>query len=202
MIISILNLKGGTGKTISALALATAAVAAVEDAVVLDADPQSSASLWALVAEDNGDPLPFPVESANIATVKMAAMKDRGVKGKWVFIDCPPSGNVADEAMSAADMVIIPTTPSPADLVKTFVTAETAIARRAFYAILLNRVNKNTLTLRSALSDFEQRKASYFAQTIPRREVLSSFFGNAFDPAELYGYAEVFAEMKEALDGR
>lgn len=200
MIISILNLKGGVGKTTSAIGLATAAVRDGQDVRVLDTDPQSSASLWAMVASDNGDDLPFTVESANIATVRMTAKSLKGNKDTWVFIDCPPNGNVADEAMKAADMVVIPTTPAPADIVKTFETAETVSGRGIFYAILLNRVAKNTLTLKGALSDFERREASYFETMIPRREALATFFGNSFGD-ELFGYDDVFEEIKGALNG-
>lgn len=198
MIVSLLNLKGGVGKTTSAIGLATAAVRAGENVRVFDADPQSSASLWAMVADESGDALPFSVESANIATVRMVGKMLKGKRDTWVFIDCPPNGHVADEAMKAADMVVIPTTSSPADITKTFETAETVSERKIFYAILLNRVAKNTLTLKGALSDFERRDASYFETMIPRREALATFFGNSFGD-ELFGYAEVFEELKGAL---
>lgn len=198
MIVSMINLKGGVGKTTSTIGLATAAVRDGKDVMVFDTDPQSSASLWAMVADERGDALPFSVESANIATVRMVGKKFKGNHGKWVFIDCPPNGNVADEAMRAADMVVIPTTPSPADIVKTFDTAETVSERGIFYAILLNRVAKNTLALKGALGDFEQRDASYFDTMIPRREALATFFGNAFG-SDLFGYDKVFDELKEAL---
>ena len=198
MIISMINLKGGVGKTTSTIGLATAAVRDGKDVRVYDTDPQSSASLWAMVADDNGDPLPFTVESANIATVRTMGRKMKGDPETWVFIDCPPNGNVADEAMKAADIVVIPTTPSPADIVKTFDTAETVSERGIFYAILLNRVAKNTLALKGALGDFEQREASYFETMIPRREALATFFGNSFGD-DLFGYDKVFDELKEAL---
>ena len=110
-----------------------------------------------------------------------------------------PSG-VAYETMKAADMVVIPTTPAPADIVKTFETAETVSGRGIFYAILLNRVATNTLTLNGALSDFERREASYFETMIPRREALATFFGNSFGD-ELFGYDDVFKEIKGALNG-
>lgn len=70
MIVAVVNIKGGVGKTTTAIALATLAARAGLDTVVLDADEQSSASLWAWNAEQDGRPLPFPVESANIATLR------------------------------------------------------------------------------------------------------------------------------------
>ena len=55
MIISTINLKGGVGKTTTAIALATAAVRDGKDVELYDCDPQSSASLWAMMAEEAGD---------------------------------------------------------------------------------------------------------------------------------------------------
>lgn len=98
MIISAMNLKGGVGKTTTAMSLATAAEREGKDVEVYDCDPQSSASFWALLADQNDDSLPFPVTSANLATVRRAGIKYRRDPNKWIFIDCPPNGNIMDEA--------------------------------------------------------------------------------------------------------
>ena len=55
MIISAMNLKGGVGKTTTAMSLATAAEREGKDVEVYDCDPQSSASFWALLADQNDD---------------------------------------------------------------------------------------------------------------------------------------------------
>ena len=58
MIVTIANAKGGVAKTTSAIYLACAYARRFdEEAVILDADPQSSASLWRDMAEDQGEPL-------------------------------------------------------------------------------------------------------------------------------------------------
>lgn len=199
MIISVINLKGGVGKTTTAIALATAALRDGKSVRLLDADQQSSASLWAGVAEENGDPLPFEVEAANLYTVRKVAKDERGTNGTWVFIDCPPNGKVTDEAMLAADLVVIPTTTGPADMMKTIETAETCSANDKYYAILLTRVVPNTLTLKQSLLTLNEREASWFDTTIPQREVLKSFFGNSFGE-DLYGYESVYQEAKEGLE--
>lgn len=199
MIISIINLKGGVGKTTTAIALATAAQRDGKDVEVYDTDPQSSASLWAMSADESGDALPFPVVSANIATVRMAERKCKGDQAKWVVIDCPPNGHVMDEAMRVADMVIVPTTTGPADMVKAFETAETLSSRGIYYAILMTRTVARTLTLRQSLSELEERGASYFDAQIPNREALKNFFGNSFGD-DLFGYERVYEEAKEGLE--
>ena len=65
MIISVINLKGGSGKTTTAMALATAAARHNRNVSVLDTDPQGDATTWAGDAEDAGETLPFTVDSAN-----------------------------------------------------------------------------------------------------------------------------------------
>lgn len=198
MIISTINLKGGVGKTTSAIALATAAARDGKDVELYDCDPQSSASLWAMVAADNGDPLPFPVTSANIATVRVAGKKLKETDDKWLFIDCPPSGHIMDEAMKSSDFVVVPTTTGPADMVKTFETAETLSDRGLFYAVLLTRVIARTLTLKQSLSELDDRNVNYFDNQIPSREGLKNFFGNSFGD-DLFGYEAVYEELKQAM---
>lgn len=198
MIISIINLKGGVGKTTTAIALATAAERDGKAVEVYDTDPQSSASLWAMVSEENGDPLPFDVVSANIATVKSASKRSDGDPDRWIIIDCPPNGHVMDEAMRAADIVVVPTTTGPADMVKAFETAETLSSRGICYAILMTRTVARTLTLKQSMSELEDRNASYFDTQIPNREALKNFFGNSFGD-DLFGYEGVYEEIKEVL---
>jgi chromosome partitioning protein len=198
MIISTINLKGGVGKTTTAIALATAAVREGKDVELYDCDPQSSASLWAMVAEEAGDPLPFPVVSANIATVRMAGRKLGKDPDKWLFIDCPPNGHVMDEAVNASDFIIVPTGSGPADTVKTVEAARTLVMRGAFYGILFCQVAKNTLSYANALSDFKDLELSYFDHQIYRRENLRAFFGNAFGE-DLFGYEVIWEDLKQIL---
>ena len=200
MIISIINLKGGVGKTTTAIGLATAAVRDGKRVQVIDTDAQSSASLWAMTAEESGDPLPFPVVPGNVASVRAIGRgAARGSTDEYVFIDCPPNGRVMDEAMVAADIVIVPTTTGPADVIKAFETADTLGDRNIDYAVLLTRTHARTLTLRQTLSELEERNVSYFDSQIPSREGLKNFFGNCLGD-DLYGYAEAYAEMKEFVE--
>lgn len=194
MIVAIINLKGGVGKTTTAIALATAASRSGMESVVLDADQQSSASLWALAAAEGDDPLPFEVESANIATIR----KVRSKKDRFVVIDCPPNGRVTDEAMAKADFVVVPTTPSAMDMQQTWVTTATLEEAGKLHAILLTRCQPRTLAFKGTLAEIKEKDASAFETHIPQREDVKNFFGSSFGD-DLFGYDSVLREIEEAM---
>src|SRR5215216_2729 len=58
MKVAVVNLKGGSGKTLTSFFLATA-LAERGRTLVVDADPQGSALSWAAGAEEDGGVLPF-----------------------------------------------------------------------------------------------------------------------------------------------
>ena len=192
-IITITTLKGGTGKTTTAMALATAATRDGKIARVFDADPQGSASLWAMSAAQLGERMPFDVAPANRVTIKTLRKGD-----EMVFIDCPPSGTVVDDALAAADYVIVPTTPSSMDMQQTWITAQTAAESGKPFAVLLTCARSKTLSLAAVLQSIQEAGVSCFDARIPLREDVRNYFGHAFG-AELYGYQDVYTELVEAL---
>lgn len=115
MIVTIANAKGGVAKTTSAIYLACAYARRFdEEAVILDADPQSSASLWRDMAEDQGEPLDgVDVRAANLSTLQR--LRRTGSDG-LVIVDAPPQGRLLEASVAAADLVVVPTSDSPLDL--------------------------------------------------------------------------------------
>ena len=194
MIVAITNLKGGVGKTTTTIALACAAAKAGERVRVIDADAQGSATEWGYLAdEEHGEKLPFRIEAANQSSISRLKEKE----GEWVFIDCPPAGKVNDDAIDKADFVVVPTTPSEVDMRQTWTTVVTLADRQIPYAVLVVRADKRTLTFRYLIEALKEEKASYFEAVIPQREDVKNSFGHDF--ADLYGYDDVFKEIKEAL---
>lgn len=101
--------KGGSGKTTLAVNLAVAAAAGGEVVVVVDADPQASASEWKRQREAQ-DPLVTPASAANLTNV-ISLCRDNGAS--LVIIDTPPHTPSAESevrrAIEVADFCIIPT---------------------------------------------------------------------------------------------
>lgn len=190
MIVSIINLKGGVGKTTSAMALAEAATRTGVRAIVLDCDPQASASTWDALVTDEGGDLPFDVRPGNIAVLRRLRDSEDAV----TLIDCPPTGNVTDEAMRVADIVVVPSNPASADIQKTWDTVDALERNGKPYGVLLTKVNRQTRSYRATMRALEERGASVFDAQIPQREDLKNYFGNQFGE-ELFGYARAWDEI-------
>jgi len=113
MIISLASLKGGTGKTSLSVHLAHAIALAGKRVILIDADPQASASDWAAARHDKP---PFPVigmarDTLHRDLADIAADYDHAV------IDTPPRVSaLARSAILASDLVLIPVQPSSYDV--------------------------------------------------------------------------------------
>lgn len=112
-VLSLLNQKGGVGKTTLATNLAVALSQAKKRVLFVDADPQGSGLDWS--AARQGQSL-FPVVGIPKDTIHRE-IKKLGEGYDWVIIDGPPRVYpVAKSAIAASDIVIIPVQPSPYDV--------------------------------------------------------------------------------------
>jgi chromosome partitioning protein len=113
MIITLASLKGGTGKSVLSLHLAHIIALAKRRVVLVDADPQGSASNWAAAREE---PAPFVVVGMARDTLHRdlpALTKDFD----HAIIDTPPRVSaLARSAILAANLVICPVQPSSFDV--------------------------------------------------------------------------------------
>ena len=107
-VIAIINQKGGVGKT----CLATNLASALRDqgrVLLLDCDPQGSASGWAALG-------PQPRLNLAVENVEAGALVRRIRTAiddhQWIVIDCPPGiTRVNADAIRVADVVLIPCKP-------------------------------------------------------------------------------------------
>jgi chromosome partitioning protein len=176
MIITLCNGKGGSGKTTLSVLLGSALVEAGHKVALLDTDPQRTATRW--IEEIGGLELAAPG-------------KDYGA----LFIDTAPrleSKEVSD-SIRRADVVVLVTSPSPADLFTSRDTA-TLIHRegakdRAY--LLFNQVQPGTILARD-LDDMAERSGlPAFNSTLRRRQ--------AYQHAVLMGWKSLPGEAREEL---
>jgi len=113
VIISVINQKGGVGKTTLSISLAAALTGRKMRVLLVDVDPQGSALDWVAV---RGEDVPFaavgmPKPILHLELPKMAKDFDA------IVIDGPPRiYEVARSAVMASDVVLIPVLPSQFDV--------------------------------------------------------------------------------------
>ena len=193
MILSLVHTKGGVGKTTSSVFLACAAAAHGREVVLLDADPQGSASSWADRAAHRGTPLPFPV--VPVGATDLAAAAARGAAG-LVVVDTPPgTAAVIDAAIDAADLVLIPSGAAPADIDRVWPTLDMTTHRPT--AILLTGVDLRTALATGVPEHLVGEGAPVLRTVIRRRQAITEAFGTL--PPRLWDYADVYAELVAAV---
>ena len=136
-VISLINQKGGVGKTTLALHLATAFHHHRHNTVLLDLDPQSSASEW---YDSRPDELP-PVRSIQPARLEKTIEQAREIETDLVILDTAPhTESSALAAARASDLVIIPCQPKIMDLRAMRRTADLIRLVKAPAFVVLNGV--------------------------------------------------------------
>ena len=115
MIVALLNQKGGVGKTTLALHIAGRWAVHGRRVLVIDADPQGSALDWSEQRARAGLPRLFGV--LGLAREMLhRELPDLAQSTDHVVIDGPPRvASIVRSALLAADLVVIPATPSPFD---------------------------------------------------------------------------------------
>ena len=137
--------KGGSGKTTLACALAVAGEAAGLASVLIDLDPQASATRWAdLRTADT--PVVTSAHAPRLTPVLDAA---RAAGAGLAIIDTAPhAADAALQAARAADLILIPCRPSAPDLTAIGASVDLAhIADTTVYGVL------NAAPVRNALVD-------------------------------------------------
>lgn len=176
-IICIANTKGGSGKTTTAANLGGALSARHYSGLLVDADTQNSMCQYAAQAPDD-EPYPVPVISLAAAGNKLHREIRAHVDNyDFILIDCPPHADAPQPlaAMLVADLVIIPSQPSPLDLWAS-VTTEELIENQAMVSNegLKARYLFTRDTPKTAIAGAAREQSGQ----IFRFPVLTSFIGN------------------------
>jgi len=194
--VAVVNLKGGTAKTVTSYFLATA-FSQRGRTLLVDCDPQGSALSWAAAAEEGGGEVPFEVVGMAVRDVHR---RIKGVAGDYehVVLDTPPLElPIVRTALLAADTVLVAIPPTDIDLDRVMATlelvAEVEAVNGLTFRVLLTRVLGTARDGRDARAEMEGMNLPVMGVEIPARVGYSRAFG---EPVEDLGpYDAVAAEI-------
>jgi len=186
------NLKGGVGKTTTAVYLAAAAVTRGHDPVVLvDADRQASSAEWLEERPVEGVTI---VEAPSERTLARAMSNHCGI----AIVDTPPGDErLVQSAVNAADAVVIPTRAGGVEFTRVVVTLE-MIPRSTPRGVVI-------CSARLGTNDLEETIAWWRTEKAPIWGVVPERVGIAAGPeSRLYreGLDEYDKVLRGALRGR
>ena len=194
--ITVCNLKGGTGKTMSSVYLA-AGLSRRGRTLAVDADPQGSLLSWSEEAAAAGAEFRFPVVALPVKDLHRRARHFIG-DYEHMVVDTPPGHQaIVRSAVLAAEAVVIPVQPSLMDLDRLRPTVEllaelAEINDVSVYAVL-TRVRRGTRSARETRTVLKDMGLEVLSAEIPLREAFGMSFG--LEPGTLMEYEEVLGEI-------
>ena len=157
-IIALVNQKGGSGKTTISMQLAGALSRRKGRVLVVDADPQGTATRWAASSEDE-KPFPAAVVGLSAANNKVHREVRKFVDNyDYIIIDCPPAADspVPQSALLVADLALVPIIPSPLDMwaavgIREVISTVSDLNEELRARLIINQCQPNTTLAQEAL---------------------------------------------------
>ena len=200
-VISVIQTKGGTGKTTTTMMVASALVSLGYNVLALDSDKQRSATDW---ADDTGDALGFdvlhvPTERTLQNALDRYTADDYGLD--FIIVDTPPGSNsIVNTASRAADLVLVPTGVSPLDMKRTQATLDAFDGTGIPVAVVLVNVDKREKLLDLAQKTLSANTRAALADTIIPTRSATRKAGSTVPRIETRPFAEWIDLARELTD--
>lgn len=196
MILTIGNKKGGTGKSTTAVYLATA-LAASGRTLLVDGDPQGSILSW---SEEAG--AAFPAGVVQWSTRDLAR-RVQDVAGDYRHVVIDTGRSVTDDdpilrqALMVSDDLVVPCAPSLMDVRELgrvlAMVDDVAAVHEVTPHVLLTKVRAGTTSAREARQGLVDQGVPLMVAQVSLREVYASVWGTAI--TDLGEYADVHTEL-------
>jgi len=148
--ISIISQKGGAGKTTLAIHLAAEAAKSGLSVLILDTDPQATASKWSEWRGPGAEPEVVDCASPPLLPRKIDQAAELGAD--LVIIDTPPHADaMARAACKLADLILVPCRPQAFDLSAVETTADLVrSAAKPAFLVFMSGPQRAPLTYKEA----------------------------------------------------
>ena len=204
VIVSILNQKGGSGKTTLATNIAMGLFREGGRVLLVDTDPQGSARDWRAAWEDNPVPV-IGLDRPTLARDISAVGEDYDI----VIVDgAPQLQEMAAAAIKASDAILIPVQPSPYDIWATSDLVDLIGARqeisegRLQASFVVSRAIRNTRLSKEvfdALSHYSMGTFSSFTSQRVSYAMSASEGRSVFDMEDFNAQLEIHSIIGELM---
>jgi chromosome partitioning protein len=162
-IITVFNQKGGAGKTTLSMQLAGALARRNHKVLVVDSDPQGTATRWSASAPQDKT---FPAAVNGLSAA--GAMVHREVRKfvddyRFIIIDCPPAleSAVPESALLISDIALVPIKALPAELwasvaIRTLIERQQGINDSLQARLVICDLEERTRLARSIMERLEE----------------------------------------------
>jgi len=196
MILVVEAVKGGVGKSTTALYLAEALARQGRNVLVVDADPQGTVFEWDAAAADMGEPLGVTVEAMPSAPVLHRLLPVRAARFDVTVVDCPNRDvAIIDEALAHATLAIIPMPPGVEELRRGRAGLTLAADRGVDYRVLLTLVDLRTSLTQQVVAVLDDEGIPRFRGIVRRRADIAATVGTT-RPVELHDYTHIADELE------
>ncbi len=196
--LALVALKGGVGKTTTAVHLVEAGYRRWGAARLVDADPHGGALAWADSGGEGGPILDSAV--IGLATADVGRRIEQLGPSPFTVIDTGAGRpDISLAALGAADAAIVPVTPSVLDALQLGATLDLAAKTATPAAVLITRARANTVALRELRAVLEDQQLPVLRTVIPDRQSLARAAGARVDRHWVDLYADVLEEILDAI---
>jgi chromosome partitioning protein len=206
-VLAVVNRKGGTSKTTTAVFLAHALHEQGRTVLLVDADPQTSALTWSeTAAAGGGAGFPFPVIALPTRELHKQLPDVIGNRFEAVVIDTPPleeRAGIVASALRLATLAVVPVAPTPIEYQRLGQVREVVEDTAGFrqdgnpvpVAVLFTRVVPRATSTQVYREQAVQDGFFCFETAVGRLERFAQAFGDQVEDATDTAYGDVATEL-------
>jgi len=201
-VVTVINLKGGSGKTTTTAFLAHAYAKQGHAVCIIDADEQASLLRWSEAAAWE-----IPVFAMPVKNIDRLWKGIVGSRFDYILIDTPPldeKAGVVYGALRAADYALTPMAPTLSEMDRlpdvwdTIERVNDSRSEPLNASILFNRTIPNAASTEQYRGDITDAGQRVLTTSIPRREAIAQAFNQPI--TKLYGHDQVAIELEKEVN--